>query len=245
MIVRCQTTRGPTYAQVEDGRAYRIDDPFARPRRLHEVLGSVDELSLLAPCEPTNVIAAAGNLREWYAEADPLPEQPSFFLKSPACVVPPGADVFWPEASGAVAPEGEIAVVIGKSGRHIERTGARDYVLGITCANDVTALDLLERDLFVGKNFETFLPLGPGIVELGAEPISFSCTVDGTVVQSSSTQQFVFGIDELIEAASRVITLGPGDLILCGCPPKVEPPARPSTMTVEVEGVGTLVNRLV
>jgi 2-keto-4-pentenoate hydratase/2-oxohepta-3-ene-1,7-dioic acid hydratase in catechol pathway len=242
-IVRYATPEGGSWGVARGGKIYPAETPLSFSASARPVC-RLSDARLLAPCEPGTIVAAAGNEHGWYEGGDPPPLEPSFFVMPPGCVAGPGIEVAWPQWSGAVTPEAEVAVVIGRKARCVPIEQARAYILGVTGANDLTALDRLDDDLFLAKCFEASLPLGPAIAPLD-EPHRFSCTVDGALLQSSATDRLVFGIDHLVAAASRVLTLFPGDVILCGGAPRVEAVSRPSTLVVEVEGAGKLVNRLV
>jgi 2-keto-4-pentenoate hydratase/2-oxohepta-3-ene-1,7-dioic acid hydratase in catechol pathway len=244
-MVRYEKDNGAEYGVIDEDVVRRVNDPFAKCLEIGSAVGLLEELVLLAPCEPTNVVGMHGNNLDWYEDEESLPERPKFFLKSTSCIVGPGADVMYPEESVAVAAEAEIAVVIAEKTRSVSVAEASEHILGFTCANDVTAVDVWERDEFAAKSFETFLPLGP-VIAYPEEPIQFSCEIDGEVAQRSALDRLVFRPEELVSAASRVFTLRPGDIILCGAARGAELTVkRGSIMTVEVEGVGRLTNRLV
>jgi 2-keto-4-pentenoate hydratase/2-oxohepta-3-ene-1,7-dioic acid hydratase in catechol pathway len=156
-----------------------------------------------------------------------------------------------PGLSSQVEHECELAIVIGKRCREIAEQDAWNHVLGITCGNDVTARDLQRADLqwTRGKGFDTFCPLGPGIVTgLGEQEVSrldVSCTVNGDVRQHANTEMMVFSQSFLIAYITQVMTLEPGDVIMTGTPSGVSPLQRGDEVTVEVEGVGKLTNPVV
>ena len=127
---------------------------------------SLPEVTLLAPCEPTKIVALGLNYRDHAAEfGHPLPEEPLLFMKPSTAVIGPDEDIVYPAMSRRVDYEAELAVVIGRTCRHVKAEDFRDYVLGYTCINDVTARDLQKKDgqFTRSKSFDTFAPLGPWI----------------------------------------------------------------------------------
>jgi len=144
--------------------------------------------------------------------------------------------------------EGELAVVIGQRARNVPPQKAHDFILGYTCANDVTARDLQRRDnqWTRAKGFDTFSPLGPYIVtDLDPAHLAIRSRVNGELRQDGSTADMVFGVAELIAYISQVMTLEPGDVILTGTPSGVGPLQPGDVVEVEIEGIGTLRNPVV
>ena len=126
---------------------------------------SLPEVTLLAPCEPTKIVAIGLNYRDHAAEfGHPIPEEPLIFMKPSTTVIGPDEDIVYPAMSRRVDYEAELAVVIGQTCRHVKAEDFRDYVLGYTCINDVTARDLQKKDgqFTRSKSFDTFAPWGPG-----------------------------------------------------------------------------------
>jgi 2-keto-4-pentenoate hydratase/2-oxohepta-3-ene-1,7-dioic acid hydratase in catechol pathway len=184
-----------------------------------------------------------------------IPTEPLLFAKWPSAVIGPGEAILVPSMSRQVDYEAELGVVIGKRGKRIPRDEALGHVEGYLCVNDVTARDLQDGDgqWTRSKSLDTFCPTGPVLVPRAEvddpQSLSITCRVNGAVVQSSSTSEMVFGVAELIEHISRGVTLERGDLIATGTPGGIgasrKPPLflRPGDeVTVEIEGVGTLVN---
>lgn len=205
---------------------------------------------LLAPVLPSKVVAVGRNYAEHADEmGGQVPEEPVIFLKPATAVVGPGADVVYPEISHDVHHEAEIAAVISRVARHVRAEDASRYILGYSAANDVTARDIQRKDgqWTRGKGFDTFCPLGPAIeTELDPlERLAVVCRVNGEVRQAGFTSDMVFGVAELIEFITAVMTLLPGDVILTGTPSGVGPVQPGDVMEVEVDGIGTLVNPVV
>lgn len=243
----CRVLRddAPGYGIVRGAAVELISgDPFCPG----EVLGEVPLASaeLLAPVIPSKVVCVGLNYRAHAAEMrHPLPAEPVLFLKPPTACVGPGAPILLPPASRRVEHEAELAVVMGQRARALTPEQAAAAVLGLTCANDVTARDLQARDgqWTRAKSFDTFCPFGPWVVT-GLDPrdLLVEAFVNGTRRQSARTSDLVCGAFELVSFVSRVMTLLPGDLILTGTPAGVGPLSPGDTVEVRVEGVGSLVN---
>jgi 2-keto-4-pentenoate hydratase/2-oxohepta-3-ene-1,7-dioic acid hydratase in catechol pathway len=212
-------------------------------------LGAPIDLSraaFLPPVRPSKVVAIGLNYKDHAAEMNKaLPSEPLMFMKPSTAVIGPGEAIRLPMWAGEVHHEAEMAVVIGRRASRVSAAQAMDCVLGLTCANDVTARELQKKDVQYtrGKGFDTFAPIGPSIA-LGLDPsaLAIEGLVNGAVKQSSSTRELIFPVAELIEAISRVMTLLPGDVILTGTPSGVGPLKPGDTVTVRIEGIGALTN---
>jgi 2-keto-4-pentenoate hydratase/2-oxohepta-3-ene-1,7-dioic acid hydratase in catechol pathway len=167
------------------------------------------------------------------------------FLKSPGSILGSGAPIVLPPESERVEHEGEIAVVVRHRLTRVDAEDARRGVLGVTCANDVTARDLQRRDptFCRAKSFDTFCPLGPAIlVEPDLERLEVTTRVGGVERQRGHVAQMTWGIVDLVVYVSRMMTLEPGDVILTGTPAGVGPLADGDVVEVEIPGVGVLRN---
>jgi len=211
----------------------------------------VSEVRLLAPCEPSKVVCIGVNYVDHAKEMGrELPREPLMFLKPSTAVIGPNEPIVYPRLSQNVHHEAELAVVIKKRARHVKAAEAKEYILGYTCAVDVTARDLQFADgqWTRGKSFDTFCPLGPGIVpaaQLDPSNLAIRLTVNGEVRQEGNTAQMVFNVYQLIEAVTAVMTLLPGDVILTGTPPGVGPIKPGDVVSVTIDGIGTLTNPVV
>ena len=178
----------------------------------------------------------------------PVGEIPMIFLKPPTSLIGPGDTVILPPQSQQVQHEAELAVVIGKRGRWIQPDDAWDHVFGYTIANDVTARDLQRADITWtrGKGFDTFCPLGPWIeTEFDPADALITCHVDEEMRQMASTRDMVFTIPQLVVFISSLMTLEPGDLMLTGTPSGVGDLVPGMTVSITIEGLGTLTNPVV
>ena len=206
-----------------------------------------DDAQLLAPVFPTKVVAVGKNYVDHAAEmGSPVPDEPLLFLKPATAVIGPGDPIVLPPQSSEVHHEAELAVVIGTVAHRIKAEDVARVILGYTAANDVTARDLQRRDVQFtrAKGFDTFCPLGPAIeTELDPlEGLSITCRVNGELRQEGNTADLVFGVAELIEYISSIMTLLPGDVILTGTPAGVGPIRLGDIVEVAIEGIGLLRN---
>jgi len=209
----------------------------------------LDGLTLKAPVSPAKVVALGLNYRDHAEEMGlPLPEDPMIFLKPSTAVIGPGQDIVYPPMSQRVDYEAELAVVIGKKAAGVSVENAGDYILGYTCLNDVTARDLQIRDIQFtrSKGFDTFCPIGPWIVtDLDPADLAVEAYLNGERKQCSRTSNLIFGVYELVSFISHVMTLLPGDIISTGTPGGIGPMQPGDTIEIRVEGIGSLVNRVV
>uniref|UniRef100_A0A8C0B4W5 Fumarylacetoacetate hydrolase domain containing 2A n=1 Tax=Buteo japonicus TaxID=224669 RepID=A0A8C0B4W5_9AVES len=240
---------------------------LAATRRPHRALESSqhrlprETVRLLAPVgDPEKVICVGLNYRDHCLEQNvKIPKEPIIFNKFPSTIIGPFDDIVHPEESSEVDWEVELAAVIGKKGRHIEESSALDHVVGFTVANDVSARDWQMRNgrqWLLGKTFDTFCPLGPALVTKEAvadvHNLRIRCSVNGQLMQDSSTSQLIFRLPKLIAWVSRFVTLVPGDILLTGTPPGVgafqKPPVflkRGDEVQCEIEELGTICNKVV
>ena len=207
---------------------------------------SLADAGLLAPVMPSKIVAVGRNYAEHAKElGNEAPSEPIIFLKPPTAVLSPNGTIIRPPQSQRVDFEGELAIVIGKTARNIQRDDWRAVVLGFTCANDVTARDLQKKDVQFtrGKSFDTFLPLGPCIeTDLDPASLSLRTRVNGETKQNGNTRDMVFNCAVIIEFITSVMTLNPGDVILTGTPAGVGPLNAGDNVEVEIEGIGVLRN---
>ncbi len=248
-IVRFERQGATGYGRLEGETVVPLRDrPWEGVATADEAV-PLEAVRLLAPCEPSKIVAVGRNYRAHAAElGNEVPASPIIFLKPPTAVIGPDDAIVYPAASKNVHHEAELAVVIGRRCRHVRPNDVPSYVWGYTCGNDVTARDLqrLDEQWTRSKSFDTFCPLGPWIdTELDPADVSVICRVNGLVRQSGRTRDMVFGVSALVAFISEVMTLEPGDVILTGTPEGVGPLARGDVVEVEIEGVGVLRNRVV
>lgn len=219
------------------------------------------QVTLLAPVIlPSKIICVGLNYRDHAEEQNkPLPPRPMLFSKASTCLQAPNMAIELPEDLTQVDAEGELAVIISKPGRSIKRADAAGHIAGYTCFNDVSDREAqyADKQFFRGKSMDTGGPCGPWLVTPDELPefahgLKVTCHWNDTLMQTSNTDQLIFPVDELIAHASKYMTLLPGDIISTGTPGGVGVFRNPKvflkpgdTVTVEVEGVGKLINPVV
>lgn len=207
------------------------------------------EVKLLAPCQPSKIVAVGLNYRDHAKELNmSIPEEPILFLKPSTSVIGHEDKIVYPAMCTQLDYEAEIAVVIKKKCQHIIPEQVEEYILGYTCFNDITARDLQRKDgqWTRAKSFDTFSPFGPWIVD-GIDPrnLKITLSLNGRVKQSSTTQNLIFDIPTIVSFASRVMTLLPEDVITTGTPPGVGPMNGNDVVEVSIEHIGVLRNTVV
>ena len=239
----------PCYGLIEGEAIYAVEGSIFGEFRRAEKVAALAEVRLLAPCQPTKILAVGLNYRTHAAEAGyDVPSEPLVFSKPPSSVIGPLEPIVYPILSQQMDYEGELAVVIGQRAKNVLPEKATDFILGYTCGNDVTARDLQRRDdqWTRAKGFDTFCPLGPYIVtDLDPAHLAIQTRVNGETRQSTSTADMVFNVAELMAYVSQVMTLEPGDVILTGTPSGVGPLQPGDVVEVEIEGIGILRNPVV
>ncbi len=217
------------------------------------------DVRLLSPILPSKIVCVGRNYAEHAAElGNQVPAEPMIFLKPSTAVIGPHDTVRLPPQSSQVEHEAELAVVIGPPGaRRVDRAGAARAIFGYTCGNDVTARDLQRKDgqWTRAKGFDSFCPLGPWIeTDLDVSDVEVRCEVTpagggpdavAEVRQLGRTKDMVFDPATLVSYVSHVMTLLPGDVVLTGTPAGVGPLTEGDAVTVQVEGIGALTNRVV
>ena len=247
-IYRIEHNGHPAHALQRDGAWHLLKgDPFGRYTTGAQVEGPGP--LVLAPVVPSKIVAVGLNYKDHAAEMDkPLPDEPLIFLKPSTAVIGTGASIVIPRDAGRVDYEAEVGVVIGRIARNVPAAQAHEYVLGLTCVNDVTDRDVQRRDVQYtrAKGFDTFAPVGPCIAACDLDrPIAIESRLNGERRQYSSTRELIFPMRRLVEFVTAVMTLLPGDIISTGTPPGVGPIVPGDRVVVIVEGVGELVNDVV
>lgn len=234
------------YGILEDDRIYELTgDIFSDIRKTGRVV-PLQEARLLSPCTPSKIVCIGLNYRDHAEELKiPIPDSPVVFLKPSSSVIGPLDDIIYPEISRRVDYEAELGAVIKKTAKNVPLSQAMDYVLGFTCANDVTARDLQPTNgqWTVAKSFDTFMPLGPVITdEVDCTNLNIRSRLNGKVMQSSNTCNLIFKVDFLVSYLSRIMTLYPGDVIITGTPGGIAPMHPGDVIEIEIENIGILRN---
>jgi 2-keto-4-pentenoate hydratase/2-oxohepta-3-ene-1,7-dioic acid hydratase in catechol pathway len=258
-IARFAAGGEPQYGVVElaedggpnpDTLSVLTGDPMAMSVKLTGERKELEGVRLLAPVIPRSKIVGVG--RNYAAHAaemsEEVPKTPLTFYKPNTSVIGPGEPIIYPAASREVSYEGELAVIIGRICKEVPISRVPEVIFGYTVANDVTARDLQRTDgqWARAKGYDTFCPLGPwitthqGLEEVAA--LAIHTSLDGELRQDGNTKDLIFTIPELVAYISSYTTLLPGDVILTGTPAGVGPMLPGQVVSIEVEGIGTLVN---
>ena len=236
---------------VEQEGVYRrlVGDLFGEWTAGDVIPGGLAGQRVLAPVVPSKIVAVALNYKAHAAEqGKPLPPEPLFFLKPSTSVIGPGDAIELPPGVGRVDHEAEVGLVIGRRARRVPAERAAEYILGVTCVNDVTARALQKT---VGhytrpKGFDTFAPIGPCIaLGLDWSNLGLQGWVNGDLRQDSTTADLIFPIPYLVEFITAVMTLLPGDIISTGTPSGIGPLAAGDSVRIRVDGVGDLTNSVI
>lgn len=241
-----------------DGSASEIEGDLFGAFRPTPTRASVKKI--LAPVAPVAILCIGLNYRKHAEEAKaPIPEHPVLFMKAVSAIQNPSDPVLLPRRlrSDEVDFEGELAVLIGKRCKNVGREAALDYVLGYTCANDVSARDWQRNggggQWCRGKTFDTFAPMGPCLALRDEIPdpaeLRLRTVLNGQVMQESGTSDMIFDVPTIISFLSASTTLLPGTVILTGTPHGVGFSRKPpvwlragDTVTVEIDKIGSLTN---
>jgi len=262
-IIRYQETNGTVRhaAKQSDGSARQIVGDIFGAFEVTSKSAQIEKL--LAPVAPTSIVCIGLNYRRHAAEGNlPEPKQPIVFMKLPSAVQNPGDPILLPRhlRSDEVDFECELAVVIGKTCKNVAKARALDYVLGYTCANDVSARDWQGKwggsQWCRGKTFDTFSPLGPCLVLKDEIPdpaaLKIKTILNGQVMQDWNTNDMIFDVPTLIAFLSGSTTLLPGTVILTGTPHGIGAARKPpiflkpgDSVTIEIDRIGALTNPVV
>lgn len=232
---------------IEEEKVRLLDGPFLDSNsNPTDSLLLIDEITLLAPVEPSKIICVGLNYALHAQELDhALPEDPVIFMKPQTSVIGPDAQIIYPKISQRVDYEAELAVVIGKRIKEVPENEAAEAIFGYTCANDVTARDLQKKDgqWTRGKSFDTFCPIGPWVVtDIDPSHLDIQLLLNGEIKQSSNTQYFINSVPKLVSFISQVMTLNPGDVVLTGTPEGVGPMQPGDEVIVRIQSIGELRN---
>ena len=254
-IARYTTGEDPSYGIVEGepGREFIAQvqgDPLYQPVVLTGETVPLEDARLLAPVIPRSKVIGIGRNYADHAKemgGEP-PAQPLMFLVPNTAVVGPGDPIVMPAGAQEISYEGELAVVIGRIAKDVPRERVSEVVYGYTCANDVTARDWQRGDgqWARAKGFDTSTPLGPWITtELDVSDVRVTTELNGEPKQDGRTSQFIFDIPEMLAYITSFTTLLPGDVVLTGTPAGVGPMLPGDEVSVSVEGIGTLTNKVI
>jgi 2-keto-4-pentenoate hydratase/2-oxohepta-3-ene-1,7-dioic acid hydratase in catechol pathway len=246
---RFETNGTKSYGIVQNGRIEELrgglfDDPELSGRQF-----ALDEVVLLAPCEPPKILAVGQNYASHLGERR-MPSKPEMFYKPTSSLQDPDGPIEIPEDAEDVHFEGELVLVIGKTVRNASRGEAAAAVFGVTCGNDVSDRNWQRgagKDVqwWRAKGCDTFAPLGPVIVTgMDYSDLLLRTRVNGEIAQQQRTSDLIFDVPTVIEFISRYVTLTPGDAIYTGTPGETRRMQPGDVVEVEIEGIGTLRNHV-
>jgi len=243
------------YAATANGGFHIIEgDVFGKFQVTDEFVAEADA-ALLAPTDPPQIVAIGRNYAEHASETgSEIPDAPLVFIKTLNTIADPGQPILLPKmAPGEVDYEAELAIVIGKDAKNVDPLDVDEYILGYTCANDISARDCQlrkDKQWARGKCFDTFAPLGPWIqTNLDPDNATIRTELNGEIMQDSNTSNMMFGPRYLVSYVSRCMTLYAGSIIMTGTPEGVGEGRDPKvflrkgdTVTVSIGGIGQLTN---
>jgi len=247
-ITRFRTAAYEGYGLLDTDSIRELETPWSnKPGRSH----ALDSVTLLPAVAPSKIVCVGRNYVDHAKEmGSEVPAEPLIFLKPPSSLIASGDSIVYPAISQNVNFEGELGVVIGTRARHVAAADTEKYIFGYTCVNDVTARDLQRKDgqWTRGKGFDTFCPVGPWIVpkeEVLINYVRVRTLLDGEVRQDAPITDMIFSVSAIIAFVTQFMTLEPGDLIATGTPSGVGPMQAGSTVSIEINGVGVLQNKVV
>lgn len=260
---RALTARGPLYGifyvEAEQTLFYPLGANFEvltaaveESKDLKSLLkssadGPLRDFKFLPPSEPTKIVAVGLNYRDHAEEfGQPIPDEPLLFLKPPSSAIGHLESIIYPEQARQVDYEAELVVIIGKKIRNADRNAAARAIFGYTCGNDVTERNFQKKDgqWTRAKGFDTFAPFGPWIAinVCPEEGLNIKLYLNDELKQNSNTANMIFSPVELVQFASSIMTLYPGDVIFTGTPSGVGPVAPGDVVRVYIDRIGSLVN---
>ncbi len=252
-FVRYQHGSETRYGQLRDDKIDELDGaPWDGGRHTGTTV-SVTDVELLAPAEPSKVIAVGYNYTSHrenmtHEENRPIPEYPPLFLKLPTSITDPNADVIYPDDATDLHFEGELVLVVGKTASNVSAADAGQYIFGVTAGNDISERSWQANDLqwFRAKGSDDFGPLGPVIVSgLNYLDLRVQTRLNGETMQDQSSIDQIHDAHAILSYVSKYVTLHPGDLIFTGTPGATKAMNPGDIVEIEVEGVGTLRNQII
>lgn len=245
-IIRFEIENSRFFGVINGNEAEVISSPFNEEISFLGKSFPLDKIKLLAPTEPTKIVAAGLNYQKHTEELkEKFPDEPVFFIKPSTTLNNPFDDIPLYKNAGRTDYEGELAVVIKKECRNVSPEEVKDYILGYTILNDVTARTLQKKDgqWTRAKGFDGFCPIGPHIeTELNTANLSLKTYKDGVLVQDGNTCDMIWSAEELVSFASSFLTLLPGDVVSTGTPSGIGEAKDGETVEIEIEGIGILKN---
>lgn len=241
----------PLFGVVEDDNQITVisGDPIYHGVTKTGAKVSLNSVRLLAPVIPRSKVVCVGKNYADHAKemgSEP-PKEPIIFIKPNTTVIGPGDTIVWPQMAPTIDYEAELAIVIGRLCKDVPKERVKDVIFGYTIANDVTCRELQKSDgqWTRAKGFDTFCPLGPWIeTDFIPGTQRIYSEINGEVKQDAHINQMIFSVEDIVVFVSQVMTLLPGDVIITGTPAGIGPMPERSTVSVGVEGIGVLTNKV-
>lgn len=251
---RIQVGERTTYAIVDGDKLRELSGDLFGEWQATNKLHAPQDVKLLVPTQPTQVLALAGNYKSHLAGAE-IPDKfkiPQPFFKSPSSLAADGENIVLPKDAGPTHYEAELVIVIGKKTKRVSKEQALDHVFGVTAGNDISERywqnDEANKDVqwWRAKGSDTFGPCGPYILRGGNyDDLKLTLRLNGQVKQEESTSYMIHDVASTVSFISQYITLHPGDLIFTGTPGKTDSIKEGDTVEVELEHAGVLKNKVV
>lgn len=245
-LARIQHGGSAVWGIVEEGDIYSLEGDLYGEYTKGERICAIADAKLLAPAEPTIIVACGlnymGEIRHLGAA---VPQEPSLFFKPPTTVLDPGVEIPCPAITDMLSHEAELCCVMKRTARDVPEDKALDYVLGYTCGNDIGMMDILKKDNGVitrAKGFDMSSALGPWLeTDLDPANLAIKGRINGEVIQDNSTREMLFSAAKIISYISEFMTLRPGDVVFTGTPENGHYVVNiGDVMEVEIEGIGVL-----
>ncbi len=243
-IIRFQWQQTERYGIVDGEDVFSLEGEITDKFQAGKKLGKLSEIKLLAPVQPNLVVGLGGNYHSLLAVDTSIHSKPEAFLKPPSAVIGHLDKIIYPKIVKNVHMEGELAVIMKRAARQVPESEALDYVLGYTCANDVTAKIEGDRNSTRAKSFYTFCPLGPCIAtDLDPDNLKITSRLNGALVQNGdSTSDMVFNVRKIISYITEFMALQPLDVILTGTSRTPTMLKIGDVVEIEIGGIGLLSN---
>lgn len=238
-----------SHGVLKEDKLFLVEGSIYRKFKTAQKGIPVGDVTLLPPVMPSKIVAIGLNYKDHAMErGKPLPKEPLIFLKPSTAIVGPNDIIVYPPMTKRVDFEGELAVILKKKASRLHPDDeANDYILGYSCFNDVTARDLQTRDVQFtrAKSFDTFAAVGPCIAtDVDPSRLSIKTFLNGKLKQSGNTRNLIFSVSFLVRFVSNIMTLNPGDIITTGTPAGIGPMVPGDRVDVQIEGIGTLSNKV-
>lgn len=243
-IIRFQYKQDTKYGILDGERVLSLDGDILGDFAAGKKLCNLSDVKVLAPVQPGIVVGLGGNYHSLLAVDTSIHTKPEAFLKPPSAVIGHLDNIIYPSIAENVHLEGELAVIMKRKATHVPEEQALDYVLGYTCANDVTAHIKEDKNSTRGKGFYTFCPIGPCIAtDLDPDNLKITSRLNGTVIQDGdSTSDMVFNVKKIISYITEFMALQSLDVILTGTSRPATLIKAGDTIEIEIDGIGILRN---